>query len=65
MHKHQQQLFLFALFISITYAKITINSFDAKPNTELMDNQPTVHANHIMFVDFTFLFSRFIIYIYL
>jgi len=55
MQGYQQRLILFALSIIVTSADTTINFFDAVLETNTVNNQSTVFANHIQLVNLYFL----------
>ncbi len=60
MQDYQQRLILVALFITLTYAKIEINSFNEfEPDTD--ENHSSVYANHIKFVN---LYCLITVYLY-
>ncbi|CAF0865758.1 unnamed protein product [Rotaria sordida] len=44
---HQQQLIVFTLFLTITYAKPTINSFDAVAPIEIGPTHSTIYDTHV------------------
>ncbi|CAF2734520.1 unnamed protein product [Rotaria sp. Silwood2] len=47
MQGYQQQLIVFSLFISIIYAKLTINSFEALAPITIITAPPTIYATHV------------------